>query len=64
MFNMADPPLPCQYQSLQETHERLHKELTHFGLLSPFEPNLHLHHSRRDTPLPFTHIDLVHPFVH
>lgn len=61
---MDDPPLPRQSQRLQETHERIHEELDQLGLLPPFDQNLPLHCSRRDSPLPFTHIDLMHPFIH
>ena len=61
---MADPPLPHCSQRIQEIREMIREELDEHGSLSLIDRNLPLCHSRRDTPIPFTHIDLEHPFVH
>ena len=60
---MADLPLPHHSQRIQELHDRLRKELEKLDSLSLVDQNLPLLHSKRDTPLPFTDIDLEHPFV-
>ena len=61
---MADPQLPRRSQRLQEIHERLWEEFDPLDTLPLVDQNIPLHYSRRDTPLPFTHIDLERPFVH
>ena len=61
---MADLPLPRRSQRIQEIHDRIREEFDQLGSLSLVDWNLPLCRSMRDTPLPFTNIDLEHPFVH
>ena len=64
LFTVADLPLPRHSRRLQIRRDRLHNELEQLESLSLIDPTLPLRHSRQDTPLPFTDIDLEHPFVH
>lgn len=61
---MVDPPLPRRSQRIQEICERLHEYFDQLKSLPPVDQNIRLRSSRRDTPLPFSHIDLKCPFVH
>ena len=61
---MDELPLPHHSKRLQECHDRIREDLDQLDSLSFIDQNLPLRHSRRDTPLPFTFIDLERPFVH
>ena len=61
-FTVAKPPFPHRSQRLQQNRARIHEELDQLCMLPPVDHNPYLHHSRRDSPLPFTHIDLGRPF--
>lgn len=56
---MANPPLSCQSRQLQG----LCAELERWGPLAPFERNLPLHCSQRDTNIRFRNINLDRPFI-
>jgi len=59
-----DLPLPHRSKRIQEHHDRFHEEVEQIVSLAFVDQNLPLRTSRRDTPLPFTDIDLECPFVH
>ena len=58
---MANLPLPRRSQRLQELRDRIREELDQLGSLSFVDQNLPLRCYKRDTPLPFTDIDLERP---
>ena len=61
---MANLPLPHCSRRIQIRRDRLHNDLDQPDSLSLANQTLPLQCSRQDTPLPFTNINLEHPFVH